>query len=133
MSYFDDFFDEPEYKDERDVYNRTSITGYTVDKNKLTQDSEEHFKQKVESTAIEYNMTQTQRQILIDNVKNIPLREYKNIIGYVAGYYVLIFKNDKYIIQKEKFEEIKKYVNKELSESDIIRYARLWQQIILNK
>lgn len=144
---YDDYNEEPvqEFRDERNAFERA---GFRNDLDINIEDIERKSRTKktplerfIESVnAISLNLISTEniidqndRKILLESIKNLEKPDYKNATGYIFGYIVTKGGNE---INKLKLSKLVSLLRKNLIEDksiqppDIIRYGRLWQNIV---
>jgi hypothetical protein len=151
--YNDDFnYDDDEFitKDEVGAFDRVTMTGNTflcggttisgnIDELKkkikyITQDPEEKFSCYVDAisrylNSLGANISQTDINIMLDKVRYIKNIDKKNPTAYILGY--ITSKGGKDIEKKQFKYVVDKIlplvdVKNNITEPDILRYARLW-------
>ena len=111
---------------EFNVGERTSI--YNIENKNLSD--EERIEKTIINITIALNLSIENRNDIITNIININNIKYKNPYGIVFGYLVSKTKDNFRDIISE-FNDFKKKSEYEISvtEIDILRYSRLWENI----
>lgn len=143
----DDYYNEEpmqEFRDERNAFERAGIRNDVdidiedIEKKSRTKKSPlERFIESVNAISLdliarENILDETDKKILLENIKNLEKPEYKNATGYIFGYIVTNGGNE---IDRLKLSKLVSIIQKNLIEDtsvqapDIIRYGRLWQNI----
>lgn len=128
--------DEYGEHNERDVYARVSaFNNLDIELIDNIRDSKLLFPLVVQQFCMEYssqlNLKREDIEYLIQQKDKVYKYEYKNPRAYVLGY---IVSENGAKINKDKFEMIKKFLSshniEDIMIEDIIRYARLWINLI---
>lgn len=135
-----DFIDKEEENIFGDEYNVFERTGMYTEKNfkKQSQDPIERLKANINAISIDLinhynNINDSDIDFMLNKIGNLKKPEFKNATAYILGY--LAIKNSGNKLNKNNifkvFEKCLPYVqDKSVKKADIIRYARLWLNIL---
>ena len=146
---FDDYNDYEEehvqeFRDERNAFERAGIRNdidveiEDIEKKSRTKKTPlERFVESVNAISLdlinrENILDENDRKYILESIKNVDKPEYKNATGYIFGYIVTNGGNQ---INKLKLSKLVSLIQKNLISDnslqppDIIRYARLWQNM----
>ena len=140
----DDYVQEQEFGQERNVFERVGIRNDFIDididrkKSRTQKTPIERFVENTNAISLDLMnslniLSDADIKIILESIRLVDNPEYKNPTGFILGYFATNGGNK---IDKKKLKktfdiiEDEKIVDTTVSQADVVRYCRLWLNLI---